>query len=252
MPFTTVSDKTARMQQYMKALDYYIEHTTFPIVFVENSNTDISQFYKDALHSNRLEIITFNGNSNKSKGKGYGEALIIEHALNNSKMISNNSIVVKITGRLIVENIVKVLKCHFPLQSRNTIICSFNSDLTFPDSRLFIAPTSFLNKFLLDKERIDDKKNIYFEHILAQTILKANIPYAPFWEEPVIIGISGTTGKIYEAPHMTKSRNIRYKLMALHRYHLYSCKTGKQQLLKTIVYTLLRLKFSLLKIINKE
>ena len=106
MPFTVLNDTSERLRQYREALDFYLRETTQPIVFCENTLCDFSEDYKEHISSGRLEYITFDGNNfDKSKGKGYGEALIMEEAFRISKLLGQCDFVVKITGRLIVRNI---------------------------------------------------------------------------------------------------------------------------------------------------
>ena len=73
MPFTALSDIDVRKQQYLDALWFYINNTSLPIVYVDNSNFDIEQF--KIFHANvykRLELLSFEGNRDKVHGKGYG------------------------------------------------------------------------------------------------------------------------------------------------------------------------------------
>lgn len=197
MPFTHLTNKDERMRQYKNAIDFYLHKTDYPIVFAENSNTDISNDYKKDISNGRLEIITFNGNDNKQRGKGYGEAYIIEYALKKSSVIPKSDLIVKITGRLIIENINDVIKKTFPLQKEESITCSFHSDLQFADSRIFCATKFFLHNFVNHKDEINDYQNIYFEHILAKYALSSKQALYPFWIEPLINGISGSTGRKY-------------------------------------------------------
>ena len=246
MPFTKVSDQTMRLQQYLEALRFYLDTTPYPIIFTENSGTDISVHFAEAINSGRLEVLTFAGNEDKSKGKGYGEACIIEYALNHSRKLTHDATVVKITGRLIVENLTAVLTHRFPLQGRQSVVCSFNSDFTFPDSRLMVSTIPFLRHFLADKEQMSDFKDIFFEHVLARHILQGRTSYAPFWTEPFIIGISGSSGQSYQKPEASRSRTIAYRLMALHRYRLFEQKTARHHLFKDAVYAILHLWYTLM------
>lgn len=211
MPFTHLTNKDERMRQYKNAIDFYLHKTDYPIVFAENSNTDISNDYKKDISRERLEIITFKGNDNKQRGKGYGEAIIIEYALKHSQLIKNDSYIVKITGRLIVENIQNVIHKNIPFQPSRSICCSFHSDLHFSDSRIFGAPKDFLVKLVDQKNRINDNLNIYFEHILANCAINAKEPCYPFWEEPCIIGMSGSTGNVYLRTDTSKLHELLYK-----------------------------------------
>ena len=162
--------------------------------------TDISPLFQGDIDSGRMEYLTFNGNQNKERGKGYGECEIIEYALKQSKLISSShdQCIAKITGRLIVRNITNIIKWHQLLFPKRTVFCAINSDLSFPDSRLILAPTSFFQLFLHSKEKINDSKDYYFEHALRDTLIKENTyPYTPFFIMPHIEGISGSTGESY-------------------------------------------------------
>lgn len=219
MLLTTLNDKDERKEQYIKSILFYLSKTQYPIVFVENSNTDISSFFQKYIDTGRLEIMTFDGNKDKMRGKGYGECEIIEYALNNSKMIktNKNEKIAKITGRLSVRNINLIAKLHCFFFSYRTILFSINSDLSFPDSRIIIAPTAFYRLLLNKKEQLNDSNGYYFEHALLDTVKGAKcISYSPFFIQPQIEGISGSTGKIYTCQSHTLSFAIRYAKYAFH------------------------------------
>lgn len=205
MSYTTLSNIEERRNQYIEAINYYLSNTKYPIVFTENSGTDLSNLFSDAILSGRMEYFTFNGNQDKERGKGYGECEIIQFALNNSNIIlsNHNQLIAKITGRLIVKNIKTISCIHTILCPKSTVFCSFNSDLSFPDSRFFIAPSSFFNLLIRSKETIDDLKGYYFEHALCDMLKEEKeVTYSPFFIYPQIIGMSGSTGKLYsEEPH---------------------------------------------------
>ena len=114
MPFTVVSDATQSLNQYLLALQFYLQNTSCPIVFVDNSNMDKTPFLEyESQYGSRLEILSFDGNKVKTQGKGLGEMEIIEYALIHSKfnLLLDKHRIVKITGRLIVRNINSLLKC---------------------------------------------------------------------------------------------------------------------------------------------
>ena len=201
MAFTSLNNIEERQKQYIDAIQFYLSNTSCPIVFCENSNTDIQPYIENT--KDRLEILTFSGNQNKQRGKGYGEAEIIEYALLHSTFIQADCVIIKITGRLIVNNInqiIRSLSCK-----HDFVTCLFHSDLTFADSRIFCATVSFFREFLNNKVRINDSENVFFEHILASTVLASVIHFVPYSEEPLITGISGSTGKQY-SPMATDCR----------------------------------------------
>ena len=220
MAFTALSDINERKSQYINAIRYYLSNTDFQIVFAENSNTDISPMFQGPITSGRMECLIFNGNQDKERGKGYGECEIIEYALKHSKLIasSHDQSIAKITGRLIVVNITRIVKWHHLLFPKRSVFCAINSDLSFPDSRLIIAPISFYQLFLHSKENINDSKGYYFEYALRDTLIKEKAyPYSPFFIMPHIEGMSGSTGKLYsQRTPQTFSFALRYAKYAFH------------------------------------
>ena len=215
MPFTVVSDATQRLNQYLLALQFYLQNTSCPIVFVDNSNMDKTPFLEyESQYGSRLEILSFDGNKVKTQGKGLGEMEIIEYALIHSKfnLLLDKHRIVKITGRLIVRNINSLLKCDkWHLYPYKSIVCHVNSDLTFADSRIFISLGSFMNLLVKQKKYLNDTKGIYFEHLLCQQIKQQKtFTFFPFITEPHFEGISGSTGIKYEKPNTSLLYKLRY------------------------------------------
>ena len=212
MSFTKLIEPNERMSQYINALKFYLTHTVIPIVFVENSKTDISYLFENEIRCKRLEMFTFQGENNLERGKGYGEAEIIEYAINNSTIINKDSSVIKITGRLIVNNISSLInQLLLGILPQSSVICVFNSDLTTADSRIIIAPCNFYKLFLKNKNQINDSNMIFFEHILSNAIKKQKkYCYFPFIKEPEIIGVSGSTGTEYTIEEMSFKSKLLY------------------------------------------
>ena len=215
MPFTVVSDATQRLNQYLLALQFYLQNTSCPIVFVDNSNMDKTPFLEyESQYGSRLEILSFDGNKVKTQGKGLGEMEIIEYALIHSKfnLLLDKHRIVKITGRLIVRNINSLLKCDkWHLYPYKSIVCHVNSDLTFADSRIFISLGSFMYLLVKQKKYLNDTKGIYFEHLLCQQIKQQKtFTFFPFITEPHFEGISGSTGIKYEKPNTSLLYKLRY------------------------------------------
>lgn len=230
MSFTALNNQEERLSQYVKAIRFYIEETSYSVVFTENSGTNISSLFIEHIKSGRLECLTFLGNQNKERGKGYGECEIIQYALENSRLIkhTHDGRIIKITGRLIVKNINSIIRFHSYFFSRKRVFCAINSDLSFPDSRLIIAPTNFYHTFLLKKDDINDIKGYYFEHALLDTIkqTRKEFPFSPFLLMPTIEGISGSTGKIYKEGPKSISfffKYLKFTISELYRFNKKYC-----------------------------
>ena len=152
------------------------------------------------------------GNQNKLRGKGYGEAEIIEYALSHSSFIHEDCIIIKITGRLIVNNICQIINSL--KYEKDFVTCLFHSNLKFADSRILCGTTAFYKEFLKNKEHMNDSEGIFFEHVLASTVLGPSYRFIPFFEEPIIIGISGSTGERYHKPIPDQRSRVLYKCYA--------------------------------------
>lgn len=198
MPYTALTDTSERLRHYRDALDFYLLETTLPIVFCENTLCDFSTDYQSHINDGRLEYITFDGNSfDKSKGKGYGEALIMQEAFSRSRFLSGCDFVIKITGRLIVRNISQLVTDNSRMLTPT--IQTFYPNHSMIDSRLVILPRPFcVDDFLSGKSRINDTQGYYFEHLLLDALLsRRSYVYIPFLRVPLIDGISGSSGKQY-------------------------------------------------------
>lgn len=218
MILTSLNDKEIRKQQYVDAIKFYLNNTKYPIVFTENSNTNINYLFPDDIKSGRMECLTFPGNQNKERGKGFGECEIIQYALTHSTLIRSHRAqrIAKITGRLIVRNIQDIIRWHTTFSSRQTTFCAINSDLSFPDSRFIIAAEEFYQTFLKRKDFVNDQEGYYFEHALCDTIKNENqFNYSPFFIMPQIEGISGSTGIAYTSKKQTLSTAYRYARFGL-------------------------------------
>ena len=193
MSQTQLQDEKIRLTQYLNALRYYLKKTTLPIVIVENSGYDISDLFPLEISQRRLEILTFSGNDyDKARGKGYGEALIIQYAMKHSDIVSKCDYLIKITGRLIVENLNYIIS-DFKCFKKTEIIASYSCP-GFLDSRVFIATTHFFEAVFLPKiSKLSDDRGFYFEHLLQEC--KNQVKWRPFlFALPHISGMSGTYG----------------------------------------------------------
>jgi len=218
MSYTQLNNPDKRRQQYENALNWYLTNTTLPILFVENSGTEIEIGDSLFANSNRLEMLTFNGNDyDKTLGKGYGEAKILQYAFEHSQMLKNKdaaSLIIKMTGRFVCKNIEAISKRYQNLQ---TIYANIDKDDwggNVAISNIVIAPALFwTDYFLLSKEKLNDSKRYHFEHLLYDSICawkSKGYKHREFWMLPEMEGFSGTTGS---KTYSSNKRNIYGKIM---------------------------------------
>lgn len=203
-PFLKIKDAKLRYEQYIDSLIFFINSHAFnKIIFCDNSGLDITKMKKlqiDAkLNDVELECLSFQGNQELllKKGKGYGEGEILEYIITHSELISDDDYFIKITGRLVVRNITKILsrintkKCYFNVSRDNS--------RKKVDTRFYAMPvqlfTRYFFKAYLD---VDDFNNYYLEHRYADVIINENIKTYNIPYFPQIDGVSGSTGAVYQ------------------------------------------------------
>lgn len=257
MPFTALSDINVRKQQYLAALRFYVNNTSMPIVYVDNSNVDINEYNVFSnIAEDRIELLSFDGNHDKEHGKGFGELEIIDYAIKYSRIINNNKNVslIKITGRLVIVNIASILKQlkYYILPSSKSVICSMNSDFSMADSRLLIAPLNFYKRLIDNRMAINDSEDVYLEHILCSLIKNQDIyAFHPFFTEPQYQGVSGSTNKTYEANKHNFLEKIRYAEYVISQIFMFPYAKKKHFYINFIRKSFLLLLLISLKLTNK-
>lgn len=216
MVYTELQDTAERLKQYKAALKYYLTHTRFKIIFCENSNTDFSNEFSGYIREGRLEYLAFNGNCfDRNLGKGYGEAIILKHIYTHSLLLKECDYTIKITGRIIVDNLGDVLKQLGYIKRTRFIICDANCKLTAAPSKLIIAYKDFYPDFFFAKaERINDSAHFTFEKALAAAIKemkKHRGSHTLFATYPIYTGISGTNN-LPIRNHSRIERKLKYIL----------------------------------------
>lgn len=116
-PVLTLKDPTVRLQHYVAALLLWSRRGPFDrIVICENSGNGHALGEAVRIAAARpasIEVLTFEGNSGSWQfGKGYGEGLILEHALSKSTLLKHADSIWKTTGRLFVQNAAKLVMLH--------------------------------------------------------------------------------------------------------------------------------------------
>ncbi|WP_157579274.1 hypothetical protein [Spirosoma montaniterrae] len=206
MVLTEIQDTEVRKRQYIESIKFWLKKVSFPIVFVENSNNDLSDYFSNEIGSGKIEILYFNGNNyDKRLGKGLGELNCIEYATLNSSIIKNAGFVFKVTGRY------KVINFHTFLSDYEShpdvdIMVDFKWNLTFCDSRFFGFKPSFVADYFSSyKETLNDSTGVYLEHALSKAALTAianTYTFRPLITLPRIEGYSASSGTQYNSSYL--------------------------------------------------
>jgi len=221
-----------RLGDYRTSLRRWLSNPSSPaLVFCENSGHDLSALAQISAEHNPhhipVEMLSFDGNTYpRNLGKGLGELLIIEHALNQSKLIANTSTIIKVTGRLYVANISRLSR-KLLRRPRSEVFCDLRANLAWADSRVFCATPRFLKTFLLPQVRLlDESRGIAMEQLLARAshhCMAAGLPWSLLPCFPDIRGVSGTSNVAY--PHSILARAKRW---VFHRLKEFSLQRGTE------------------------
>ena len=195
-------DPAVREADYLGALQSWIEETNFPIVFCENSGYDLSRIRHLVARypERRVELLQFRGNDqSKIRGKGYGELLIMEHALKHSRILRRSKYMVKVTGRLFISNLNDVIRGLDNGQG-DFFVASFPHhqwlDKELIHSQCVIAKPGFVKQYLTKhKDDISDLAGYYLEHALyaaVQDAVKDGHVRATFRVMPLFRGYNAT------------------------------------------------------------
>jgi hypothetical protein len=212
MVMTKLTDAGIRQQQYIDALNFWLTKTDLPIVFTENSDTDLSPYFKGPVGSGRLEILTFKDVAISGQlGKGFGEMNCMLYAHTHSRILKEADFVFKMTGRLKLLNFRSFYT--YVVTKKPDVAADLANRLDYADSRFWGYKPWFLNRYLAGlQSSLSDLQGVYFEHILARSIIKAikeGVSFAAFDTRPRMEGMSGTSSKRYNSsPGLWYVRNI--------------------------------------------
>ena len=207
----------------MESIRFWLRVVDMPIVFVENSDTDLSEFFIEEIAADKLEMLTFSGNNfDKELGKGFGELNCIEYGCSNSVFVSKSTFVFKVTGRYKVINFQTFLR-KYNSESNINLLLDFKWRLSFVDSRFFGFTPSFIKEFLAAQRSVlNDSEGVYLEHVLAKAALKAiaeGYIFEPLPTLPRIEGYSASSGVKYNSNYM---HWLRYKYEYIIKYRSFS------------------------------
>ncbi len=184
------TDVESRLSDYKNCIRFYLEATDLPIVFIENSDYDLSEDRDFAYFQSldRFESLRIQAHPDQSKGKGFQEFFILDEYVKNHM---NAKTLVKVTGRYIVENISEILaKVQAPL----------SIDM---HRKMKVAITGFfvINKALYEEQfmgayaQANDPEGIFIEHVLYEIIQKNALEYTRLLPlNPHYVGVSGSYG----------------------------------------------------------
>lgn len=220
LALTARKNTNLRLNDYKQALTRWLAHPdVHSLVLVENSGFDLSALREiaDRTTGKDVEFLSFTAPAfDGSLGKGYGEMLCLEHALEHSRLLARSSQVVKVTGRYSLRNATEFL--HFAYRCREVdVICDMLQNLTWADSRVFAASPDFLRTYLFPlREELNDSLASNFEHVLARAVHSC-MAHRGVWIKPPfpfeIEGVSGSQDRDWKMGLKDRlALRLRYRL----------------------------------------
>jgi hypothetical protein len=205
---TVVVDPKIRLQQYLDSIHFYLDSKNIKkIIVCDNSGFDyslITTLVEHAVKKNKIiEFLYFKGTLDKIQefGKGFGEGEIMSFVFKNSKLINQEeNTFLKVTGRLKIINIDSVVKS---LKSNLTYFQPVNLNpfvnLKKVDTRFYQCTKLLFEELLKDSYfDVHDKENVFLEHVYYKKLVDNRIKFKNFIILPNFLGISGSTGIVYE------------------------------------------------------
>ena len=197
-----LKDISERLRQYLSCIDFYIDKSPFcNIVFCDNSNYPIDNsdtlVNKAKLNGKNLEMLRFVGNSDlvvKYSTKGIGEDEIMDYVLTNSVLASRAKTFFKVTGRLLITNLQKIVKgVHY---GENYFLRDMYSDTRSLDTRFYAMD---LDCYCLMLRRCYERVNDYDMSYEKAFFLLLRGNYLSFCRYPRFVGRSSGVGTNYSS-----------------------------------------------------
>lgn len=162
--FVGRKDVDCRLKDYLKAFNFYFD-LGFKIFWIDNSGYDLS--FLDTFSN----VSYFSFLSTESyKGKGHGELEIMSKAFSSYENINDETIVIKISGRYIIENLEDLVSQFKDLE--NFHYCNFSRNFYWTDTRLLVLNRSFFYNFFQPTCNLflNESLGILFEKAYARSI----------------------------------------------------------------------------------
>ncbi len=226
IPATKVTNTEQRLSQYLSSIKYAIDcyRELTHLIFCENTgyNYDYSEIEKNAREKGKFfEALTFIGDyaTIQQRGKGYGEGEIINYALANSEYLRDCQSFYKLTGRLMVINMDRIIDST---QSGNAFDFQpgaiYNRKRDHIETIFYKTDSVLYRKYLHDAyQEVEESRFQYLEHIFYNRLKGMNLK--SFRILPEISGQSGTTGKEYDKPTHLRIIEKFYYTIGIHNLY---------------------------------
>ncbi|MBJ6120764.1 hypothetical protein [Sphingomonas mollis] len=209
---TSLGNPQARRDEYIAALCFYrdwIGRGIDRIVFVDNSNSDLSSF-NAVSDGYPITLLSYQGISYPAAhGYGYGEMALIQHAMDHVPELGEG-VVVKVTGRYRVTNLTSVIQSAAGVDFAGDI---WNWRRPWLDMRIMMWTKRGYNMLLRDSYLLlrDDENRLPPEMILSRHIMASTDVAVRTYlmVDPIVLGVRGMDGKDWGRGSLAFKRRVR-------------------------------------------
>ena len=232
------NDTQVRLNDYKITLKRWLtrQKGLSRIVFVDNSGYSLEELRAIiSAHKptdKQVEFLSFSseiGNLDRSSG----ELETIEFALKDSKALKTCTYFAKVTGRLFITNIDKIIE---NLPHYFHVVSNFSNNLAYMDTTIVFFQKDFYKKKIAEytKANVSDRNRSYIERVYAKAVhlaIEQDYRWFPLSCEPVIRGISGTKNKSYRRGRL-RSLIVTLCSKLYHKFYRNSYSKNRKHLLE--------------------
>lgn len=196
------ADACTRAVDYYIAVRWFLENTGLRLVFVENSGHNL-QFLEGLQkgYPERLELLSFLGNNfPRHWGKGYGERVALNYAIEYSKFLERETYFGKMTGRLYIENMGEILQILDSWRDQDidfVVMVNTVGETSMICTEFLVARKDYFYEEI-NRLEMDDSRGRIFENGIAEIVNKNPGRSKMINREFVKIrGFQGTSNKEY-------------------------------------------------------
>ncbi len=207
------NDVQVRKEEYLKALQFYIQHYQSPIYFIENSNFNFKEDadFQAIFGTRKVNLIQYPSSTEFEKGKGYQEFEILDQTI--QKLTNEFDEFIKVSGRYIVTNF-----DEFKAQKNNGIVMDRHKKRKVAITSFFSCRFKEYHDYIAGSYKdVNDAAGIFIEHVVYQRLKNINPTKIDLLvKNPVYEGVSGSYGgSLNRHPLKMKMTNVERKFLKL-------------------------------------
>jgi hypothetical protein len=185
------SDAAARLSDYKGCIEFYLNQTSLPIYFLENSkyNLEGDPFFKNLEEEGRFTILRYDSHPDRTRGKGFQEFYMLDQFVAKDLQFPR---FIKITGRYLVRNIASIIPAF-----DSPLNMDLHRKMKVAITGLFASNKDLYQSFFSGAySKANDDEGVFIEHIIYE-IVKSEIPrnlVSLLPQNPYFEGISASYG----------------------------------------------------------